>query len=52
MGTCANGSCSCAANSGMVPLFIANPDAAARALTPRAPACRYPGEQLCTIAAC
>jgi hypothetical protein len=43
-GSCQGGKCSCAADSGMVPTFIRNLDAAARAVTPRVPACRYPGE--------
>jgi hypothetical protein len=44
LGNCSGGVCSCAAYSGAVPRFVANPDVAARATTPRFPTCRYPGE--------
>jgi hypothetical protein len=46
LGSCQAGSCSCAPGSGMLPVFVANPNATARVVTPRSPACRYPGEQL------
>jgi hypothetical protein len=45
LGSCNVGKCSCAAESCMLPLFVVNPDATARAATPKAPACRYPGAQ-------
>jgi hypothetical protein len=44
LGSCQAGKCSCAPDSGMLPMFVSNPDAAARAATPKVPACRYPGE--------
>jgi hypothetical protein len=44
LGSCQAGKCSCAPDSGMLPMFVSNPDAVARAATPKVPACRYPGE--------
>jgi hypothetical protein len=43
-GSCEGGKCSCTADSGMLPAFVNNPNASARSVTPRVPACRYPGE--------
>jgi hypothetical protein len=43
LGSCNAGRCSCAADSGMMPVFVVNSNTTARAATPKVPACRYPG---------
>uniref|UniRef100_A0A383VXP1 Uncharacterized protein n=1 Tax=Tetradesmus obliquus TaxID=3088 RepID=A0A383VXP1_TETOB len=42
-GTCQAGRCVCVPGSGMASVFVRNPSAAAAALTPQVPACRYRG---------
>ncbi|WIA34842.1 hypothetical protein OEZ86_013140 [Tetradesmus obliquus] len=42
-GTCLAGRCVCVPGSGMASVFVRNPSAAAAALTPQVPACRYRG---------
>jgi hypothetical protein len=49
LGSCNAGTCSCAADSGMLPTFVANPNTTTRATTPRVPACHYPGETVQTL---
>jgi hypothetical protein len=45
LGSCSNGTCSCASNSGMLLTYGANFGVAARTNRPRVPTCRYPGER-------
>jgi hypothetical protein len=40
-GSCEQGRCSCVSGSQLTPTFARNPDAAARAVVPVVPACRY-----------
>jgi hypothetical protein len=49
LGSCQAGACRCAAGSGLLPVYVANPNATARAVTPNCAACRYPGEQQALI---
>jgi hypothetical protein len=46
LGSCNAGACSCAADSGMLPTFVTNPNTTTRTTTPRVPACRYPGDMM------